>query len=52
MRSANRGYMTLVPITYFEFGSLLMVKVAEGLTQKELKNNSDATEIGKTHYII
>ena len=34
MRSANRGFLTLVTIKYFEFGSLLMVKVTEGLPQK------------------
>ena len=37
MRSANRGYLTLVAIKYFEFGSLLIEKVSEGLTQTKLK---------------
>ena len=47
MRSANRGYLTLVTIKYFEFGSLLMEKVSEGLTQTKLKNNLGASEKGK-----
>ena len=47
MRSTNRGYLTLVTINYFEFGSLLMKKVSEGLTQTKMKNNLGASEKGK-----
>ena len=36
MRLANREHLTLVTIKYFEFGSLLMEKVSEGLTQTKL----------------
>ena len=34
IRSANRRYIILVPVKYFEFRSLLMVKVTEGQAQK------------------
>ena len=47
MRSSNRGYMTLVSIKYFDFGSQLITKVTETLNQRKLKNNLDATEKGK-----
>ena len=47
MGSANRGYLTLVTIKYFEFGSLLMEIISEGLTQTKLKNNLGASEKGK-----
>ena len=44
LRSANRGYMTLVKEEYFQFGKKLMEVLSALVTQEKLLNESNVTE--------